>query len=65
MNCFKLASRSITVEDLLQFKPYSYQFFYDSAYHQTKGWLKEQEYTETEIEVGFFTKKAYCYIMRK
>lgn len=40
----------ITNEDLLQFKPYSYQFFYDSAYHQTKGWLKDQNFTETEID---------------
>ena len=37
-------------KDLLQFKTYSYQFFYDSAYQQTKGRLKDQEYTETEID---------------
>lgn len=40
----------MTNSDLLDFKQYSYQFFYHSSYNQTKGWLREREFTESEID---------------
>ena len=40
----------ITNPDLLNFEEYSYQFFYNHAYNQTKRWLRELEFTDAEME---------------